>query len=201
VAAYSDQLDHIGVAGSGVIDERSLADTDVLADPTTETFEVASTGYSGRGIGVSLVQPLTPSLAAWFSYDAGTALVNETGGPMALGGVSRGLTQRMSYAATGSLRGKILRSGTALRAEYRWQPERTLTEVNAFNGSDGDAYLGVYVRQRIWCGRLLPEGMDAVLEATNLLAQGYQPVISSDGRVLFLAQAPRAIQAGVAFNF
>ena len=88
-----------------------------------------------------------------------------------------------------------------MRAEYRWQPETTLTAVNAYNTADQDAYLGFYLRQRVWAGRFLPDGVDVVIEATNLLQQGYRPVLAADGRVLFLAQAPRAIQGGFAFNF
>lgn len=201
VAAYTDSLDHARIGGGGIIDAAVLAHANVLADPTTGTFALATSTYTGRGLSVSLVQPLTPSMAAWFSYDAGTALVAESSGPLSLASVSQSINRRNSYAATASLRGKILRSGTTLRAEYRWQPEHTLTQVNAFNATDQEAYLGLYLRQRVWCGKLLPDGIDAVIDASNLLAQGYQPVISSDGRVLFLAQVPRAIQGGFAFNF
>jgi hypothetical protein len=88
-----------------------------------------------------------------------------------------------------------------MKAEYRWQPSRTLTQVNSFNASADEGYMGVYVRQRLWCGRILPQGIDAVVEATNLLEQGYQPVLAPDGHTLFLAQLPRAVQGGLAFNF
>jgi hypothetical protein len=73
--------------------------------------------------------------------------------------------------------------------------------VNAYNASPNEAYLSFYLRQRLACGHFLPNGMDAVVEATNLLEQGYQPVLAPDGRTLFLAQVPRAIQGGLAFNF
>ena len=71
----------------------------------------------------------------------------------------------------------------------------------AYNASPEEAYLSFYLRQRLWCGRLLPQGLDAVVEATNLLEQGYQPVLAPDGHTLFLAQVPQAIQGGLAFNF
>ena len=38
-------------------------------------------------------------------------------------------------------------------------------------------------------------------ELRNLLAQGYRPFVSDDGQMLFLAQAPRTMQAGLAFTF
>lgn len=85
--------------------------------------------------------------------------------------------------------------------EYRWQPVNTLTQVNAYNVMPEEAYLTFYVRQRLWSGRMLPQGLDAVVEATNLLEEGYQPVLSPDGQTLVLAQVPRAIQGGIAFNF
>ena len=201
LAAYQDHLDNAAIVGTGVLDRNDLANGPLLADPTTGTFALASSSYSGRGMSVSLVQPLTQSLAAWFGYDLGTALHSGPDGEMVLSNVNQGIMSGTASAASASLRGKILRTGTTVRAEYRWQPKHTLTQVNAFNAADQDAYAGFYVRQRVWGGRYLPEGIDAVIEATNLLAQGYQPVLSADGRVLFLAQAPRAIQAGFAFNF
>jgi hypothetical protein len=95
----------------------------------------------------------------------------------------------------------VLRSGTTMRAEYRWQPQESLTQVNAYNVDPNEAYLSLCLRQRLGRGRFLPNGMDAVVEATNLLEQGYQPVLAPDGHTLFLAQVPRSIQAGLAFNF
>jgi hypothetical protein len=88
-----------------------------------------------------------------------------------------------------------------MRAEYRWQPADSLTQVNSYNATPNEAYLSFYLRQRLACGRFLPNGVDAVVEATNLLEQGYQPVLAPDGHTLFLAQVPRAIQGGLAFNF
>jgi hypothetical protein len=88
-----------------------------------------------------------------------------------------------------------------VKVEYRWQPARSLTQVNAYNTTEEEAYLSFYLRQRLRCGRLLPQGLDAVVEATNLLEQGYQPVLAADGHTLFLAQIPRSVQGGLAFSF
>jgi len=201
VAAYTDHLDNVAINGSGTFDSKDLALAAILADPTTARFALTSADYSGRGVSVSMVQPITPSLSAWFGYDLGTALTSTMNEDTMIAAAAKEMVAHNSYAASASLRGKILRTGTTVRAEYRWQPMHTLTQVNAFNVSDQNAYLGLYVRQRLWCGRWLPDGIDAVIDATNLLAQGYQPVVSGDGHVLYLAQAPRAIQGGFAFNF
>ena len=173
----------------------------MVTDPTTGTFRLASNGYSGRGMSTSMVQPLTPALAVWGEYDFGTALWSNTGPAAQVSNVSAGLDAHNAQAASLAIRGKVLRSGTSLKAEYRWQAARTLTQVNTYNATPDEAYLGFYLRQRVWCGRFLPEGVDAVVEATNLLEQGYQPVLAADGHTLFLAQVPRAVQGGLAFNF
>jgi len=148
----------------------------------------------------SVMQPLTPALSAWAEYDLGTALRGTMDG-VTLQQLTQGVTPQLTQAASLALRGRILRTGTSLKVEYRWQPSRTLTQVNAYNVSPEEAYMSFYLRQRLWCGRFLPKGLDAVVEATNLLEQGYQPVLAPDGQTLFLAQVPRAVQGGLAFNF
>ena len=50
-------------------------------------------------------------------------------------------------------------------------------------------------------GDRLPPGLEATIDVTNLLAEGYQPFLSADGRTLFLAQSPRTIRGGLSFTF
>ena len=200
-AVYSDNFSSGAIAGSGLIDRGSLDGVPVIADPTTGTFRMASNGYWGRGLSGSVVQPLTSSLAVWGEYDLGTALWSGTGSAPAITTVGSTIGAHTAQAGSVAIRGKILHTGTSMKAEYRWQPLRTLTQVNSYNATPDEGYLGFYIRQRLWCGRILPEGIDAVVEATNLLEQGYQPVLAPDGHTLFLAQLPRAVQGGLAFNF
>jgi len=103
--------------------------------------------------------------------------------------------------ATVALRGRVLRSGTAIRAAYRWQPTRLVTAVDPYAPFSDQAYLSFYMRQSLRLGRLLPPGLEATVDVTNLLAQGYRPFLSADGQTLFLAQSPRMLQAGLAFTF
>jgi hypothetical protein len=206
VAAYHDEFSSAALQGSGLVDRGDLQSLSteglgMVTDPTTGAFHLAAEGYSGHGVSASLVQPVTSSLSAWVEYDLGTALRSSFPPSFAVSNVQSHIAPQTVQAASVSLRGKIARTGTSMKAEYRWQPSRTLTQVNAYNADPGAAYLGFFIRQKLWRGRFLPEGMDAVVEATNLLEQGYQPVLAPDGHTLFLAQMPRAIQAGLAFNF
>jgi hypothetical protein len=198
-SAYIDRFSYGAIGGSGLMNRASLQAANVVADPTTGTFEVAGPGYSGRGVSASLMQPLSPALSAWVQYDLGTAL--RSNGDLVMTDLAEGVTPQTAEAASVALRGRVVHTGTAMRLEYRWQPLDTLTQVNGYNVMPEEAYLSFYVQQRLWCGRMLPQGLDAVVEVTNLLEQGYQPVLSPDGEMMFLAQVPRAIQGGLAFNF
>jgi hypothetical protein len=74
-----------------------------------------------------------------------------------------------------------------------------VTAIDPYEADQG--YLSFYVRQAVRWGNRLPPGLEATVDVTNLLAQGYLPFLSADGRTLFLAQSPRAIQGGVSFTF
>jgi hypothetical protein len=135
-------------------------------------------------------------------YSTGDALAAPEGKkPMHLNLVSTELKSRPSQSATVALKGRVIHSGTQLRASYRWQPEAMMTAVNSFAAFSDQAYLSFFIRQPIRCGGMLPQGLEATVDVTNLLEQGYRPLLSQDGRTLFLAQSPRMVQAGLAFNF
>ncbi len=198
-SAYLDRVPYAAIAGSGVMNNSALQLTQAIADRTTGIFELAGPGYAASGLSVCILQTWTSALAAWIEYDRGTAWKAKDG--LTLENLPAGLGKEMAEAASAALRGKILRTGTELRIEYRWQPASTLTQVNEFNVLPDEAYLNFYIRQRLWSGGLLPQGLDMLLEATNLLHQGEQPANSPNGQTLLLSQVPRAILGGLAFNF
>ena len=135
-------------------------------------------------------------------YSTGDALAApDAKRPMRLDAVSSELRQKSTQSATVALKGRVIHSGTQVRASYRWQPESVITAVNPFAAFSDQAYLSFFIRQPIRCGGLLPQGLEATVDVTNLLEQGYRPILSKDGRTLFLAQTPRIVQAGLAFNF
>jgi hypothetical protein len=76
-----------------------------------------------------------------------------------------------------------------------------VTAVDPYAAFSDQAFFSFFLRQPVNCGHWLPSGLEATMDVTNLLAQGYRPFLSADGRTLYLAQAPRSIQAGLAFNF
>ena len=73
--------------------------------------------------------------------------------------------------------------------------------MDAFRIGDEGAYLSCSFRQSLGKTHFLPQGLEAVIDLQNLLAEGYQSFVSTDGQTLYLAQTPRTIQAGLSFSF
>ena len=173
----------------------------VVADTATGAFQFLGTGYTANGVSVMLSEPLTSDMWATLEYRNGAALSTRDAATASLPQLSAGLHAESAESATAALTGRLLRSGTRLRAAYRWQPRRLLTPVDSYEAFSDQAFLSFYMRQALHWGDRLPPGLEATVDVTNLLAEGYQPFLSADGRTLFLAQSPRTLQAGLSFTF
>ncbi len=200
LAVYRDSVPFVGVSGGGHVPLQGLGSLPVLVDPGTGTFRLALPGYAaGDGARATWTQIFSPVFSACLQGEFGTALTNDMG----LDRVSDVAGQMKARTVAGlgaSVDAHVKRTGTALDVRYRWQPRRSLSQVDEFDAAPGDAYLGMRIEQRLWAGRRL-RGVRAVAEATNLLAQGYEPLLGADGETLFLAQVPRGLQGGLAFTF
>ncbi len=207
VSYYLDSLDRVAVSGGGALSAADLqqvgqtAPNGILADSNTGNFRFLSAGYKAQGVNVTLSQPLTPSMWVAVEYATGAGLAPKEGAVLGLPSISTDLAPQMAQTATIALRGRVTHTGTRVRASYRWQPTRLVTAVDPYASFSDQAYFSCYLRQALRLGNLLPAGLDATIDVTNLLAQGYRPFLSADGQTLFLAQSPRTLQAGLAFTF
>lgn len=207
IAYYRDTLDRVAVSGGGALTAADIQQTGepgsngILADSNTGNFRFLNAGYKTQGVNVTLTEPLTPSMWVAVEYATGAGLVAKDGAVLSLPTMGMDLTPQIAQTATIALRGRVLHSGTSVRASYRWQPTRLVTAVDPYASFGDQAYFSCYLRQALRLGSLLPAGLDATVDVTNLLAQGYRPFLSADGRTLFLAQSPRTVQAGLAFTF
>ena len=172
-----------------------------MADEATGSFRLLNTGYKTRGMNLMFSEPLTPNLWVALEYSTGAALTVKDSDVVTLENMATELTPVAAQSGTIALKGRVLRSGTKVRAAYRWQPARMVTAVNPYAAFSDQAYFSCDLRQAIKFGNLLPPGLEATVDVTNLLAEGYRPFLSADGKTLFLAQSPRAMQAGLAFTF
>ncbi len=196
-----------------------------LTDGTTDTFQFLGPGYNADGWNVMVSEPIGPAMWAAVEYSSGSALAGSAHGlsqqasrnglRLASTGVHRsgsladagfvsnsnGLQPRSGQAVAFAIKGRIVRSGTGLRASYRWQPTGMVTAIDPYRAFSDQAYLSFSLRQPIHLGRMLPPGLEGMVDVSNLLAEGYQPFLSADGGTLFLAQAPRTIEGGLSLTF
>jgi len=195
-AIYRDTMQRVGVAGVGAAGAADLTSVDAVIDTATQSFRILSAGYTSDGLRLTLSEPLSAHLWAELEYESGAAMATErteTGVPQ--------IHATVASAAAIRLQGEALRTGTRLRAVYRWQPHHLVTAVGPY-GELGDAgFLSFEMRQAVRCWGILPSGFEATLNVTNLLAEGYQPFLSADGRTLYLTARARTIQAGLSFTF
>jgi hypothetical protein len=206
ISYYRDSLDRVAVAGGGAlgaadIKQISNAGNGIIADSTTGNFRLLSGGYKTQGVNVTLTEPLTPAMWVAMEYSTGEGLGLKNGAVLSLPNVATDLAPQAAQSATIALRGRVLHTGTRIRASYRWQPTRLVTAVDPYASFGDQAYFSCYLRQALRLGNLLPAGLDATVDVTNLLAQGYRPFLSADGQTLFLAQSPRTVQAGLSLTF
>ena len=209
LAYYQDHMNRTAVSGGGQLSAADLeavnaptsGSSGILADTATDTFHTMGPGYGSQGFNILITEPLTSGLWLALEYSTGSALSATNHAVLSLPTLSTDLKPRGSQAAAIAIRGRVIHTGTKVRASYRYQSERLVTAVNPFAPFSDQAYLSFVVRQPVRCGSLLPAGLEATVDVSNLLAQGYRPFLSSDGRTLFLAQSPRTVQAGLAFNF
>jgi len=198
-AVYHDAIGRSSIAGTGAMSAAELAggggSSGVVVDTATGSFRSLAAGTTTNGVSVTLSEPLTSSLWAALEFASGAAL--ETGSESG----TAGLQATSAEAATVAMKGRVPRTGTELRAAYRWQPRHLVTAVGPYEAFSDQAFLSFYLRQAVSWGDRLPAGLEATIDVTNLLAEGYQPFLSADGRTLFLAQTPRTIQGGLSFTF
>jgi Carboxypeptidase regulatory-like domain len=210
VAVYHDDMDHPAVAGGGVsaaigggpaAGVVGVPQTTFLTDASDGNFRFLGPGYISNGMNLQITQPLSKGMWAALEYSTGTALTGTAPAGVVAGPGDPTLRSIASEAATFAIRGNLIRSGTKLRAAYRWQPTGLVTAVDPYRPFSDQAYLSVSAWQPIHLGRLLPPGLEGRVDITNLLAQGYRPFLSADGRTLYLAQAPRTLEAGLCMTF
>jgi hypothetical protein len=207
VSYYRDSLDRVAVSGGGAPAAADIQQTvqpgsnGIVADSVTGNFRFLSAGFKAQGVNVTVTEPLTSTMWVAVEYGTGAGLAAKDGAVMSLSTASTDLAPQIAQTATIALRGRVVRSGTRIRASYRWQPARLVTAVDPYASFGDQAYFSCHLRQALRLGSLLPAGLDATVDVTNLMAQGYRPFLSADGGTLFLAQSPRTVQAGLAFTF
>ena len=174
-----------------------------LVDGISGLIHATGPNYSSAGMTASFDHRLPGSNHVRLSYANGEALVMPAlpRRSATLEQVAAVTRPQRAQSYTVSFSGTLDGTKTRWHASYRWQPEATMTAVAPYAMDATGPYLNVYVRQPIRLGGDGSTGFEALLDVSNLLAEGYRPILLKDGSVLLFAQGQRCIRGGLAFTF
>jgi hypothetical protein len=198
VAFFSDSIADPVLTGIGEVSGEA---GDVLPDVYSGTFSYQGTNYSTRGMRLVLQRKLLSDLTATLDYTDGGAL-DLSRPDVQLQDARQWIRTERRQSVAAKFSGNVPKSKTRWIASYRYSGGPTLTPVDEFNSSAGqaDPYLNLCVRQPI-PARFFAGHMEILVDLRNLLAQGYVPVMGSDGHTVYLVQSARSVRGGVAFSF
>jgi Carboxypeptidase regulatory-like domain len=198
-AVYSDSVTDPALTGVG---DFTADSGEVLPDPYSGTFTYRGRNLDARGLRLVLQRKMTSDITATLDYGYGGVL--DLGkADVSLDDARQQIEMRDRHSLAVKVSGSVPSSKTRWIASYGWASGPALTPVDMFNSSPGqtDPYLSFFLRQPIPGTGFLPGHMDALIDIRNLLAQGYVPLMGSDGHTVYLVQEARSVRGGVAFTF
>jgi hypothetical protein len=172
----------------------------VLPDVYSGTFSYRAPDISTNGVRLVAERRLASDVTATLDYAYGGVL--DAAPNLNWQQLQSGLRTVRRHAVSAKISGTVPMTKTRWISSYKWTSGEALLPVDMFNNSPGQSepFWSIFVRQPIPGAAALGR-MEALLEVRNLLAQGYLPVVSTDGRTLYLVQSARCIRGGVAFSF
>lgn len=192
---FSDQVNNPVIEASGA----ASANDGALRDPISGLIRGAGQNFSGAGI-VAAIDRRIGGNTVRVMYANGDAMVMPVQvHPTALSQMFAAARPHHAQMYAISLSGTLEGTGTKWRASYRWQPADTITAIAPYSVNVIEPYLNLHLRQPI-CTHNNAVNVEALLNVSNLLAEGYRPYLLNSGVVVF-AQDQRSVGAGVAFTF
>lgn len=199
LALYSDRLADPALTGVG---EFPGDPGQVLADAYSGTFTYRGRNLETRGTRIVFQRKVSADITATMDYSYGGVLDLDKDN-VSLADARQSSLVRNRHSVAAKVSGTIPGAKSHWVASYGWVSGRALTPVDMFNTSAGrtDPFLNVFFRQPLPGAGFIPAHIEALLEVRNLLAQGYVPVLGSDGKTVYLVQSARAVRGGLAFSF
>ena len=200
VLVFSDNVENpVLEAMSRFVSQDSVP---ALLDSPSGLLRAAGPAFASTGMEASVERRLPCETHVRLSYFNGAALVMPAlPGPSGFTQILASAHSRRTQAYAISLSGTLDGTHTRWRASYRWQADDTVTAIAPFDLEAAEPYFSLHFRQPIHMTRDGSGGVEALLDVSNLLAEGYRPYILSDGSVLIFAQSQRALRGGLAFTF
>jgi hypothetical protein len=208
IAFYSDSMVDPVLTGVGELATGEMTpggttaeSGDVLPDVDSGTFSYQGNNFTTRGLRVVLQRKLLSDLTATLDYAYGGVL-DLSRPDVQLQDAREWIHAERRQAMAAKFSGTLPKTKTRWIASYRYAGGHTLTPVDLFNTSPGqaDPYLNLCIRQPIPASALAGH-VEILMDLRNLLAQGYVPVMGQDGHTVYLVQSARSVRGGLAFSF
>lgn len=203
VAAYSEKVRN--AAATMVAPSGSFTMSDLLPDLLSNSSVFNLGTYSGIGYMASVTQAVTDSVTVTGAVGSGNALTPE-GRVLATreaDEVRSILNHGRRYWLAMSIAAKSPRTKTQFATSYRWADGRSLNAGHTYLTQNLvlDTGWSIHIRQPIPLRAGLPGRLEITADMRNLLAEGYVPLMTADGRWVYLLHTPRGLRGGLNFIF
>lgn len=201
-AAFRDSVRNAAVLGEAR-NRESLDPGDYLLDPVASGFTVSGGEYAVVGTRVVYRQTFFGRLETTVGYANLGGLVPASSSIDSTTSLRDILRAQRCHALTARVSTRLPRLGTRVAAGYRWLSKPMVGPLDPYDDSSGqlEPNLSLQLRQPLPQFFLLPGRMEVLADIRNLLAQGYVPITSADGQVLYLVPTFRSFRGGVSFQF
>ncbi len=199
---YRDDISNLAL-NSVVSGDSSLPD--FFPDVFTQQYSFNSGNYHTTGVRAAVQQNLGDHLQATFAYSyAGVLLPGrsflDSRSPEELRSI---LSMQRRHALAVKLAADVPVTRTRVFASYKWVPGTSVSAGDIYDESlaQAEPHLNIVVRQPLPSFIVLPGRVEALADFRNLLAQGYVPITTADGKRLLLVQNVRSFRGGFSFIF
>jgi Carboxypeptidase regulatory-like domain len=192
-AVFHDQSAHTALIGRG-----GLGVPGYLQDYFSDVFAYDGGASSSGGMRVAYRQRFTNGLSTTLVYAYAGALA--PGQNLADAALRDELATKYRSSVAGRVTATIPVLRTQITTGYEWINGPAVSQVDSYGESiyQIDPYLSMELRQPL--PKALPCHMELVADAGNLLAQGYVPLSTNDGRVV-LVSSYRFFRGGLSLQF
>jgi hypothetical protein len=176
----------------------------LLPDLLSNSYVVNGGRFRSAGGMVSATQQLTETLEIMAGFGTFTALAAMTQDPVAsTRDIRAAFGGSQVQFATAGVTARFRSIGTSIRGSYQWNSAPTVTAGHLFvtQRYAPQAGMNLFVRQPLGTVPGLRGRLEATADLTNLLAQGYVPMVTPDGRTVIFVHTPRSLRGGLSFVF
>ena len=175
----------------------------LLRDPFSNRYFLSGGDYSGAGVRASFAAMLREDSEVVLGYSMAQGLQAVSDHLVAKNHLALREMVRAQQGHSFSVKVSSIVPGidTRVITSYRWIPQHSVVAADPYDQSFGRAepYMNVILLQPLPSPNILPGQFQAVMDFSNLLAEGYLVVQTPDGGRSLLFPAPRSFRGG--FNF